>query len=175
MERPAEGGGTRALGRFTRPDVPVSLSSNALAVLNLGFDYVQIAEFDKGLEYFDKAILLSPHDPLLAHAYGGKALANFALKRYDQAIDWARQAITVNQTGGVQYIHAALIAALALAGHETDAREALKRYLALPSTGALKTIAAWKSHQMSWGGDPRFVEMNERLYDGLRKAGMPEG
>jgi len=33
MERPAEGGGTRALGRFTRPDVPVSLSPNALAVL----------------------------------------------------------------------------------------------------------------------------------------------
>ena len=24
------------------------------------------------------------------------------------------------------------------------------------------------------GGDPRFVEMSERTYDGLRKAGMPE-
>ena len=24
------------------------------------------------------------------------------------------------------------------------------------------------------GGDPRFVEMSERSYDGLRKAGMPE-
>jgi len=24
------------------------------------------------------------------------------------------------------------------------------------------------------GGDPRSLEMNERLYDGLRKAGMPE-
>jgi ribonucleoside-diphosphate reductase alpha chain len=33
MERPADGGGIRALGRFTRPDVPVSLSPNALAVL----------------------------------------------------------------------------------------------------------------------------------------------
>jgi hypothetical protein len=27
---------------------------------------------------------------------------------------------------------------------------------------------------MSLGGDQRFVEMNERIYDGLRKAGMPE-
>ena len=46
--------------------------SNALAVVNLGFDYVQIGEFDKGLEYFDKAILLSPHDPLLAHFYAAR-------------------------------------------------------------------------------------------------------
>ena len=67
-----------------------------------------------------------------------------------------------------------LVAALALTGHDAEAREALQRYLALPSTGPLKTIAAWKAHQMSLGGDPRFVEMDERMYDGLRKAGMPE-
>ncbi len=48
----------------------------------------------------------------------------------------------------------------------------------LPSTGPLKTIAAWKAYLKSLapkqGVDPRFVEMNERTYDGLRKAGMPE-
>jgi tetratricopeptide (TPR) repeat protein len=92
--------------------------SNMSAVVSLGFDYGDLGDFEKGLEYFDRAILLSPHDPFLAHSYGGKALANFALKRYDQAIEAARQAITANQTAGVQYIHATLIAALALAGHE---------------------------------------------------------
>ena len=46
--------------------------------------------------------------------------------------------------------------------------------LALPSTGPLKTIAAWKAHQSSIGGDPRFIEMNQRVFDGLRKAGMEE-
>ncbi len=25
------------------------------------------------------------------------------------------------------------------------------------------------------GGDPRFFDLSERSYDGLRKAGMPEG
>ena len=120
--------------------------SNVHAVVDLGFDYGDFGQFDKGLEYFDKAILLSPHDP----------------------------AITVNQTGGVQYIHAAFIAALALSGHDAEAREALQRYLALPSSGPLKTIAAWKTHPSEQSTYPRFIEMNERTLDGLRKAGMPE-
>jgi adenylate cyclase len=149
--------------------------SNVMAVVDLGFDYLDLGEFDKGLEYFNKGIRVSPHDPFLVHFYGGKAWANFALKNYDQAIEAGRQAITVNQTGGVQYIHAAFIAALVLAGHETDAREALKRYLALPSIGSLKTIAAFKAYFSAQGGGPARVEANERVYDGLRKAGMPEG
>ena len=67
------------------------------------------------------------------------------------------------------------MAALALTGRETEAREALQRYLALPSTGPLKTIAAFKAYFSAQGGDPSRAEANERTYDGLRKAGMPEG
>jgi len=59
-----------------------------------------------------------------------------------------------------------------------QAGQTLQRYLALPSTGPLKTIAAWKAFHNSQapkqGDDPRYVERNERMYDGLRKAGMPE-
>ena len=147
--------------------------SNADAAASLGWDHVFFGHFDKGLEYFDKAILVSPYDPGLAHFYGGKAAANFGLKRYDQAIELAHQAIAINPNYA-QYIHATLVAALALTGHDAEAREALKRYLALPSTGPLKTIAAWKAYYSAQGGDPARVEFNERTYDGLRKAGMPE-
>lgn len=56
-----------------------------------------------------------------------------------------------------------------------------RRYLAkshasipLPSTGPLKTIAAWKAYNSAQGGGLARVEANERVYDGLRKAGMPE-
>ena len=65
-----------------------------------------------------------------------------------------------------------LVAALALTGHDAEAREALQRYLALPSTGPLKTIAACKAHLSPSTGVP--AEVSERTYDGLRKAGMPE-
>jgi len=70
--------------------------SNVEAAASLGFDYMRFGEFDKSFEYFDKAIRTSPHDPWLAHLYGGKAAANFGLKNYDQAIELARQAITIN-------------------------------------------------------------------------------
>ena len=143
------------------------------AAASLGFEYMRFGEFDKSFEYFDKAIRESPHDPYLAHLYGGEASANFGLKRYDQAIELARKTIAIN-SNYVPEAHIVLVAALALTGHDAEAREALQRYLALPSTGPLKTIAACKAHDMSLGGDPRYVEKDERAYDGLRKAGMPE-
>ena len=122
--------------------------SNVDAAANLGFDYLFLGQFDKSLEYFDKAIRASPYDPALAYWYGGKAWANFGLKNYDQAIELARQAIAINPNY-VPYMHAILVAALALTGHDAEAREALQRYLALPSTGPLKTIAAWKAYTES--------------------------
>ena len=148
-------------------------SSNMDAAAGLGFDYIPLGEFEKSLEYFDKAIRASPRDTSLIYWYGGKAEANFGLKNYDQAIELARRSIAIKPNyNGIS--HAVLVAALALTDHDAEAREALQRYLALPDRGPLKTIAAWKTHQMSLGGEPRFVEAYERVYDGLRKAGMPE-
>jgi tetratricopeptide (TPR) repeat protein len=146
--------------------------SNADAATQLGMDYRFLGEFDKSLEYLDKAILTSPSDLFLSYWYDSKAWANFGLKNYDQAIEAARQAIAINPDN--PFAHLALVAALALTGHDAESREALKRYLALPSSAPLRTIAAWKTHPSEQGADPRFLEMNERTIDGLRKAGMPE-
>jgi len=73
-------------------------------------------------------------------------------------------------------VHVSLIAALALSGHEAEAHEALRKYLALPIAG-LKTIAAnkaYKAQQTDEQTDPRFLEYRDRQIEGLRKAGMPE-
>jgi adenylate cyclase len=141
------------------------------AVSGLGWVHLRLGEFDKSIEYFDKAISMSPYDPGLAFWYAGKMSANFALKRYDQTIEQARQSIAINPTY-IFYVHTTLVAALALTDHDAEAREALQRYLALP-TNAPKTIAAVKAHIESQHWIP--AEASERMYDGLRKAGMPEG
>ena len=150
--------------------------SNAEAAAQLGIDYRFLGRFDKSLEYLDRAMLASPHDPTLNYWYDSKAWANFGLKRYDQAIELARRALAINPKN--PFAHVVLVAALALTDHDAEAREALQRYLAPPSIAPFKTIAAWRAYQMSQvpkqGGDPRFLEMSERSYEGLRKAGMPE-
>jgi hypothetical protein len=73
-----------------------------------------------------------------------------------------------------QFIHSVFVPALALTGRDTEAREALHRYLALPSIGPLKTVAAFKAYWSAQGGRLARVEATERVYDGLRKAGMPD-
>ena len=117
------------------------------------------------------AILLAATDPGVTITV--KDLTPKFLAFYDRAIEQARQAIAINPNY-VPWAHTFLVAALALTGHDAEARQTLQRYLALPSAGPLKTIAAWKAHHESQHGDPRWVEEQERMYDGLRKAGMPE-
>ena len=146
------------------------------AMEGLAWDHVALGQYEKGLELFDKAIRLSPHDPELQGMIHGKSSAYFGLKQYDQAIDWARRAIAVGTSN--PWPLANLAAALALTGHEAEAREALQRYLALPSSAQLRTIAALKAYNARFSNassDPRVLESHERLYEGLRKAGMPEG
>ena len=146
--------------------------SNAEAAAQLGIDYRFLGQFDKSVQYLDRAILASPSDPSLNYWYDSKAWANFGLKNYDQAIELARRALAINPNN--PFAHLALVAALALTDHNAEAREALQRYLALPSSAPLRTIAAWKTHPSEQGADPRCVRDERTDVDGLRKAGMPE-
>jgi adenylate cyclase len=146
--------------------------SNVDAVGALGWDYYYRGQFEKSLEYFDKAIRLSPHDPAMGVWVDSKSGAYFALKQYDQAIEWARRAIVIDPS-----FSSDLVAPLALTGHEAEARETLQRYLALPSSVQPRTIAAMKAyndHFVNANTDPRLLESFDRYIEGLRKAGMPE-
>jgi adenylate cyclase len=140
----------------------------------LGWGYKDLGQFEKSLEYYDKAIRLSPHDPSLFNFHEGKSEAYFALKQYDRAIDSARQSIAIRPD--FDFAHRDLIAGLAFTGREAEAKEALQRYLALPNAG-FRTIAAWDAYKAQSTGpqsDPRVLESWDRLIEGLRKAGMPE-
>jgi adenylate cyclase len=165
----AQGRNDEAVAEFERA---LALNpSNPDGDAGLGWTRLRLGEFDKSVEYLDKAIRLSPYDRAVPYWYGAEAQASFGLKRYDQAIEQFRKVIAINPND-IPWAHTMLVAALALAGHDAEAREALQRYLALPSAGPLKTIAAWKAHDESQHWLP--AEVGERVYDGLRKAGMPE-
>jgi hypothetical protein len=71
-----------------------------------------------------------------------------------------------------------LVVALALTGQDTQAHDALERYLKVFDLDAPKTIAALKRLRAQYVNehtDPRYVEYYDRLFEGLRKAGMQEG
>jgi hypothetical protein len=63
-----------------------------------------------------------------------------------------------------------LSASLALGGRDAEAVETLKRYLALP--GAARSIPQIKGRQPFEA--PFVREVYDRVYGGLRKAGLPE-
>ena len=123
---------------------------------------------DRALELADKAIRLSPRDPFLRGMYHMKGWAFFMKRQDDQAIEWLRRA-----EGGTVFTELILAAALALTGQQADAHETLKRYLAVNGVTS-KTIAQLRKQQLSLADNPTWVAYNERLFEGLRKAGMPE-
>jgi len=144
------------------------------AYANLGWDHMYLGQFEKSLEFSDKAIRLSPHDPELENWYRLRMAAYFGLKQYDRSIEWSRRAIAIKANNLWAYFD--LIAALALTGREAEAHETLQSYLASVPSGP-KTIAAWKAAVAPVAradSPPRYLESLDRIYEGLQKAGVPE-
>jgi adenylate cyclase len=134
----------------------------SLATLNTG-------QPEEVIALVEKAIRLSPRDPLRTSWFVLEGLANIMLRRDEQALELLRRAATANPKPIVP--QAWLAAALALTGREAEARETLERYLSMPEART-KTIAAFKKQRNS--DNANYLDMRERIYQGLRKAGMPE-
>ena len=126
---------------------------------------------DMGMEYVDKAIRLSPRDPLLGCRYGEKAWAFLMQQKDDLAIEWMRRTLKIKPDVPVTY--ALLASALALTGRQAEASEALKRYLSLKATTS-KTIAEFRPQHRAASDNPKWLAYSDRLVEGLRKAGMAE-
>jgi adenylate cyclase len=120
-------------------------------------------------DYADKAIRLSPRDPILYAFYLEKGFALSLLHQDDQAIGWLRRAGAAAPQWPLP--QALLAAELSLTGREAEAHDVLKRYLSLSGTRA-RTIAQWKGQMPS--NNPLFLAYAARLVDGLRRAGLPE-
>jgi tetratricopeptide (TPR) repeat protein len=90
------------------------------------------------------------------------------LSRDEEAVALLRRAVETNRNYPVAYFW--LGAALAHLGRLGEARDAVQTGLALnPSL----TIARHRSGGSS--DNPTYLEQHERVLDGMRKAGVPEG
>jgi adenylate cyclase len=98
----------------------------ANAVAALSSTYAVLGQYEKAIEFIDKAMRLSPHDPALSFWYADKSWAYFELKQYDQAIESARRSIAINPNYASPY--GILASALASTGHFSEARDAGQRY-----------------------------------------------
>jgi len=126
---------------------------------------------DRGMEYADKAIRLSPRDPLLGWFYSEKAWSLLMMQEDDLAIEWLRRTLKIAPDIPIQ--HALLASTLALAGRQAEASEAFKQYLSLKGTTS-KTIAEFRPRHRALSDNPKWLAYSDRLVEGLRKAGMPE-
>jgi len=118
----------------------------------------------QAMDSAEHALRLSPRDRnVTMFASLALTIVHFSAKRYTECITWARA--TIEKNPGHLAGHFFLTATLAMRDELTAAAEARDTLLGLRPEFSL----AWMTENR-----PPTGELNERLCDGLRKAGVPE-
>jgi adenylate cyclase len=144
-------------------DRAVALNPNSFVAWHSRGHVFRIAgQPEEAIRSFERAIRMSPVDPLLYLTLGGGiGMALIELRRFDEAIVAGKKAQRLNPAYQVSY--RCLASAFAHLGRDAEAREAAERLLEVDPTF---TISGWVAR----GG-----QSNAKLtIEGLRKAGLPE-
>ena len=104
-------------------DRAVALNPNSsFAWEQRGWTYLIAGQPEEAIRSFERAIRLSPFDPLLFSTFAGMGIAFIGLGRFDEAVAAAKKALRQNQTYAAAY--RCLASALAHLGRDAEAREA---------------------------------------------------
>ena len=144
-------------------DRAVALNPNsALAWEQRGWACAYAAQDEEAVRSFERAIRLSPLDPMLFSTFTGMSFALISLGRFDEAVTAAKRALRKNPNFSSTY--RCLAAALTHLGREEEARIAASRLLELDPNFR---ISEWVTRGHN--------TVRSRLYiEGVRKAGLPE-
>ena len=139
----------------------VALNPNSYSAWSRrGWVYHLAGKPDEMVLSFERAIRMSPVDPLLHISFVGLGYAFIELGRFDEAVVSGKKAQRQNPSFPVAY--RCLASAFAHLGRNTEAREAAARVLELDPAF---TISGWIAQA---GPNAK------QLIEGLRKAGLPE-
>ena len=118
--------------------------------------------------HMNEAFRLSPRDIFAFDWLMMVGFAKLQVMADAEAVVWFRRSVEANRNYPIA--HFALGAALALLGSQEEARTATKAGLALDPTF---TVQRYRLNPQS--DDPTYLARRERIADGMRIAGAPEG
>ncbi|TDU32605.1 TolB-like protein [Panacagrimonas perspica] len=146
-------------------DKALMLNPNLAAAWFLGgFLKIWNGEPEVAIDYFSRAMRLSPVDPEQYRMQAGMAVAHLFLGRLDASSSWAEKAF--RELPSFLLAAAILAASHALAGRTTEAQRAMETLRRLDPSLRLSTIGEWLPIQLP--------EHLVTILDGLRRAGLPE-
>jgi TolB-like protein/class 3 adenylate cyclase len=156
----------QAIAEFERA---VALDPNlAFAHAQIGFAKLLVGRAEETEGHVLEALRLSPRDRFVFAWAQFAGAAKLLLGADEKAVAWSRRSIESN--GNYSLSHFQLAAALAHLGRLDEARAEVQVGLALDPKFTLRRYRADPPSD-----NPTFLAQRERLYERMRKAGVPEG
>ncbi len=140
----------------------------ALARAEPSFWNVFLGHAEDSFTGIETALRLSPRDPDMSWWQWFMCHAHTHLAQWEQAIEWRGKSIASGNQSFFPFVD--LAAANAWAGHDKEAKEAAAE---LQKVYPGFTVQTWAG--IHWSDDPTFNAQYQRIVEGLRKAGLPEG
>jgi TolB-like protein len=160
MRRPAQ-----ALHEF---ECAIGVDGNlALAHAHAGLMKFLLGRSKETRGHVDEAMRLSPRDPLLFHWHFIVGISDLYLGRVVRAVNSLRKSVELNPSWSLSYF--AYAGALALAGLHAEAADACAAARRLAPNFSVSKFRA-----QAVSDNPVYLAQRARLYEGLRKAGVPE-
>ena len=142
--------------------------NNANAIAYAGYWKMFLGHSEDGVAGVERALRLSPHDFQEPIWQVHLCYLHNHLAQWEQSIEWCERALA-NNVREREGALGSLAAAYAWAGHDKEAKETVAELRKLDPSLTLQSVAA--DHPSD---DPTYRAQSARIFEGLRKAGMPE-
>ena len=133
----------------------------------IGMSKTALGRAEEAESYYLEALRLSPRDVAAHHWMSSAGTSKLHLAKDEEAVAWFRRAIDANRN--FAFTHFSLAAALAHLGEIDVARAATKAGLAVEPSFTIGRFSAGARSD-----NPVYLAGRERIYEGMRRAGIPE-